>query len=84
MPAGKLLREIVALPQLSLAVAVPNVASSMTFPHPTALGPVATLTAGGAVIVGGVESRTVTVAVQVLDAPLLSVTVSVTVVLPSG
>ncbi len=84
MPAGTPLRVTLALPQLSLAVALPNAASLTTVPHPVALGPVETLTAGGAVIVGGLLSVTVTVAEQELDAPLLSVTVIVTVVVPSG
>ena len=38
----------------------------------------------GQVMAGGVVSTTVTVATQLFDAPWLSVTVNVTLVLPSG
>ena len=47
-------------------------------------GPVGVVMLEGHVICGGVVSRTVTVAVHVPDAPLLSVTVSTTDVSPSA
>ena len=67
-PGGTPLRLIETAPQLSLAEAVPRVASLTTTPHPVAPGPVPAFTSGGAVIVGGVVSTTVTAAVQELIA----------------
>src|ERR1700680_4566679 len=64
--------------QPSVALAVPRVASLIVTPQAAVPGPVAAVTAGGAVIVGGVLSTTVTVAVQQLEAPRLSVTVRMT------
>ena len=47
-------------------------------------GPVGVVMLEGQVICGGVVSTTVTLAAHVLDAPLLSVTVSVTDVSPNA
>src|ERR1051326_2462557 len=63
LPAGTPLRVIVTPPQLSFAVAVPNVVSLTTAPQVVALAPVMTLTGAGAVIVGGgLDAVAVTIA----------------------
>ncbi len=68
-----------ATEQLSAVVGVPRLT-------PVAVQPefVVTLTVAGQVIVGGTLSVTFTVCVHVAVFPLPSVTVHVTVVLPSG
>src|SRR5712691_5120786 len=80
LPAGTPLRLIVTPAQLSLAVAVPRVASGTNVPQDVAPGPVKTVTWGGAVIAGFPTSLTVTVRLQ--DGP--AVVELVTVVLPTG
>jgi hypothetical protein len=73
VPIGKILLEGTPLrviditpEQLSPAVAIPSDASLTTFPHDAAPGSVFAVTAGGAVIVGGVLSSTLTFTVSVL------------------
>lgn len=73
---------VTALKPLSLALAAPNVASLMVTPQVVAPVPVETVMGGGAVIVGGVESLTVKVVVQVLTLLAASFTVTVIVVTP--
>ena len=84
LPAGTPLRVTVALPQLSLAVAVPSVASLTTVSQEVAPAPVLTVTSAGAVTVGGVVSTTGTVCVAVAVLPAASVAVHVTVVSPTA
>ena len=67
----------VAVPQLSVAVAVPVAAGNVLVLHWT-------VTLEGHVIVGAVPSSTVTVKVQVAVLPFTSVAVAVTVVVPTG
>jgi hypothetical protein len=88
VPTGKVfpdgLRETVTPGQLSLADAVPRVASLTTVSHVVAPGPVLAVTFGGAVIVGFSVSLTVIVCVhdELLFDP--SVAVQVMVVVPLG
>src|SRR5919199_1780078 len=79
LPAGTPPRVTVTPEQLSLAVAAPKASSPTKAPHEVAPGPVATVTAGGAVIVGGVWSTTVTIAGAEFVTPRLSVVTSLTV-----
>src|SRR5437016_1821460 len=67
--------------QLSLAVAASQLAGASQVAR---FGPVATLTFGGQVMLGGVVSLTVTVKVQVLLLPAASVAFAVIVVVPTG
>jgi len=79
-PSGKLVpapeQLMTVEPQLSCAVVPPTAAVA------PALLEHSTVSGAGQVIFGGSLSTTVTVPVQLDDAPLLSVTVSVTNVLP--
>src|ERR1700719_825829 len=77
--AGALLVTVTA-PQLSLAVGLPR--STPVAKHVPALA--LTVTSAGQVMVGSCVSWTVTVKVQVLVLPLLSLAVLVTVVTPTG
>src|SRR5690606_41075659 len=82
LPSGKVSGALLlteATPQLSAVSGVPRAKPVASHPE-SAL----TVTASGAVIVGTVVSFTVTVWVAVAVKPALSVTVQVTVVLPSG
>ena len=83
LPAGTPLRAVVT-EQLSLAAAIPKTASLMNAPHDVASGPVAIVTAGGAVIFGGVSSITVTLCLPKAVLPLASVAVYVTTLVPTG
>jgi hypothetical protein len=83
-PDGIPIRVTVTPEQLSLARAVPRVASFRNLPQIVAPGPVEAITAGGAVIEGGVLSVTVTVWVAVELLPAASVAVYVIVVVPTG
>src|SRR5882724_12480944 len=78
LPAGTPLR-VTVTEQLSLAVAIPKTVSLTNAPHEVASGPVATVTSGGAVTVGGVWSTTVTIAMAEFVTPRLSVAMSLTV-----
>src|SRR4051812_36101775 len=79
-PAGTPVRVTVTdAEQPSLAVALPSVALLMTTPQELALGPVLTLTFGGAVIIGSVVSTMLMLTVSSLNSPLGSVTLSVMV-----
>ena len=60
-PAGTPVRVTVTPGQLSLAMAVPSVASATTVPQLVAPGPVLALTSAGAVMVGGIAGLSVTV-----------------------
>jgi hypothetical protein len=80
LPAGTPLRVIVTPAQLSLALAVPSVASGTNAPQETVPGPVKTVTEGGAVTVGCSTSLTVMVRLQLGPA----VVELVTLVLPTG
>src|SRR6059036_713686 len=77
--AGALLVTVTA-PQLSLAVGLPKATPVAKQVPALAL----TVTSAGQLTVGGCVSRTVTVNVQVLVLPLLSLAVLVTVVTPTG
>jgi hypothetical protein len=74
-PDGTPLRVIVTPGQLSLAVAVPSVASDTNAPQEVAPRPVETLRAGGAASEGGVLSTTVTAWVALDVLPEASVAV---------
>src|SRR5206468_465836 len=78
--AGALL-VIVTEPQLSVAVTVPK--ATPVAKHEPTLALVVT-SAGQAVIIGFWVSRTITRCWQVVVLPLLSVTVQVTVLVPTG
>src|SRR6266566_9556240 len=83
LSAGTPLRAIVT-EQLSLASAIPKTASLMNAPHDVAPGPVAIVTAGGAVIFGGVSSITMTLCVAEAVLPPPSVATYVMTVVPMG
>src|SRR5207244_9919057 len=70
----------VTVPQLSLVVRLPR--TTLVVPHAPASASI--VTSAGHVIVGACESRTVTVKVQTLVLPLLSVAALLTVVTPTG
>jgi len=76
-PAGTPVRTTVTPGQLSLAEAVPRIASLTTVPQDVAPGPVLAETLDGAVIDGGIAglSDTVTVCVAVALLPAASVAV---------
>src|SRR5256714_895834 len=77
LPAGTLPRAILALPELSLATAIPSCASVTIAPQLVAPAPVFTVTFAGALIVGAVTSFTVKLVVAVLVLPTASVVVIV-------
>src|SRR3982751_904389 len=79
LPAGTPLRAILALPELSLEVAIPSCASVIIAPQVVAPAPVFTVTFAGALIVGAVTSFTINVVVAVLVLPTASVAVIVIV-----
>src|SRR5437773_8124891 len=81
LPAGTPVRLTIGSPVMSLAIAQPRTASGTTAPEASA---VSTVTLGGAMIVGGVVSTTLTSWVAVPELPAASVAVQVTVVVPSG
>jgi len=81
-PNGKAAGELFATDatlQLSLVTGLPKVTLFAVLPELTG-----TVTSAGQVMVGGVVSRTITRCVPVAGLPLPSVTVQVTVVVPSG
>src|ERR1043166_686937 len=86
LPTGTPVRVTTKPAQLSLAVAVPSVASLTNVPHELALGPVKAVTSAGASIVGMMLglSFTLTVCVPVVVLPAESVAVYVTIVVPVG
>jgi hypothetical protein len=79
LPDGTPLRTTVALPQLSLALAVPSTESETKAAHEVAPAPVIMLTAGGATTVGATSSMTVIVCDALAVLPAASVAVSVRV-----
>ena len=85
-PAGTPVRVTVTPGQLSLAVALPSVASLTNVPQEDAPGPVNAVTLLGAVIVGGIAglSSTVTVCVFTVVFPDASLAVYVMIVTPVG
>lgn len=87
-PAGTPIRVTTTPGQLSLAVAVPSVASKLATatPHDVAPAPVKSVTSAGAVIVGGTagDSVTVTVCVATEVRPEAFVAVYVMIVVPVG
>ena len=80
--SNQILEAILALPELSLAVAIPSCASVTIAPQVVAAAPVFTVTFAGALIVGAVTSFTVNVVVAVLVLPTASVAMIVIVCVP--
>ena len=80
LPAGTPLRVVVTEPELSVAEALPSVASATDAAHAVAAGPVPTVTFAGAVMVGAVVSATVTRCVALAVLSEVSVTVYVRVI----